>query len=73
VAVAVHSCTTRSVAHVEPPRAERDVGPGREDAADVLERLAPSARSPAVWFSNTMSGACSATIASTSWAFQAAL
>jgi hypothetical protein len=33
----------------------------------------PSAASPAVWFSKTMSGACSAMIASRSWAFQAAL
>jgi hypothetical protein len=33
----------------------------------------PSARSPAVWFSNTMSGACMAMIASRSCAFQASL
>jgi hypothetical protein len=34
---------------------------------------APWARSPAVWFSNTMSGAWSAAIASRSCAFQASL
>ena len=33
----------------------------------------PSADSPAVWLANTMSGACSAVIASRSWAFQASL
>ena len=33
----------------------------------------PLADSPAVWLSKTMSGACMATIASRSWAFQAAL
>ena len=33
----------------------------------------PSADSPAVWFSNTMSGACIDMIASRSWSFQALL
>jgi hypothetical protein len=33
----------------------------------------PLADSPAVWFSKTMPGACIATIASRSWAFQASL
>jgi hypothetical protein len=33
----------------------------------------PSARSPAVWFSNTISGACIVPIRATSWAFHASL
>src|SRR4051812_42751321 len=38
LARAVHSWTTRS-AHVEPAGGERDVGPGVEDAGDVVDRL----------------------------------
>ena len=42
--------------------------------APMCSRTAsPSALSPAVWFSNTMSGACIDMIASRSWPFHASL
>jgi hypothetical protein len=41
--------------------------------AMCLSASSPSARSPAVWFSNTMPGACIDAIRSRSWPFQASL
>jgi hypothetical protein len=73
VAVAVHSLTTRpSRTYMRLPRKLRS-GQFSKIRAMCPGTSSPSIRSPAVWFSKTIPGACSATIAATSWAFQASL
>ena len=61
-----------AVADVEAASREVKVGPAFEDRPAVPSRTSsPSADSPAVWFSKTMSAACIDMIASRSWAFHA--
>ena len=73
VALAVHSCTTK------PSRTYRRLvenamsGHVSKIAPMCWRTAPPSARSPAVWFSNTMSSACIDAIASRSWRFHASL
>jgi hypothetical protein len=73
VAVAVHSLTTSpSRAYSRRPENERSGQLAKIDAM-CPRTSSPSARSPAVWFSNTMPRAWNETIASRSCAFQASL
>ena len=60
------------VAHVQADgRETRGRASSRRSARGAARPSSPSTRSPAVWFSNTIPGACKATIASTSCAFHA--
>ena len=72
--VAVHSLTAKSSAAWKLRPRKRSVGLLRKMAAMCSRTAsAPSARSPAVWFSKTISGWCIEATASMSCVFHASL